>query len=273
MQETKTQVESVLTAPPSRAQKNLVAALAVFLALGIAFLVGPTEQSSAIRAANSTLLVVTPTGTGTGVLIHRRNPAGEGRIFLWTAAHVAGGSDAVARRIFRVGTQKAGFAEFPAVLIAKNEGPDLALYWIISPTDLASGVTFSRTVAQPGEHVFHIGNFLGDNFDNSITTGVISQVGVFPSQLPGWPWPLVDQTDATVVPGGSGGGVFNTSGEVVGIMVGRAGPGISVFVPTRVIWSWAKSAGLDWAVYGSSCPPDSALVSVATAPPELPEVP
>lgn len=252
--------------------------MAIFLALGIAFLVGDNHPESPVtRAANSTLLIVTPTGSGTGVVVHRTNPAGERRVFLWTAAHVAKGSDAVARRIFRVGTQKAGFAEFPAVLIGIDVTADLALYWVVSPPGLTSGATFSSTVAQPGESVFHIGNFYGDNFDNSLTTGIVSQVGVRPLRLPGWPWEIVDQTDAAGAPGCSGGGVFNTAGEVVGLMVGTGpslGIGISVFVPTRVIWGFAQSAGLDWAVYGNSCPPDAALVSVAVPPsPELPELP
>lgn len=267
MQETKTQVDfPVLKSSPSRAQKTLVYFLAIFLALGIAFLVSEPEQPPVLRAANATLLVVTPTGSGSGVVIHRTNPAGERRVFLWTAAHVAKGSDAVARRIFRFGTRKAGFAEFPAVLIGIDATSDLALYWIISPPDITSGATFSSTVAQPGEPIFHIGNFLGDNFDNSLTTGVVSQVGVRPLRLPGWPWVIVDQCDAAVARGGSGGGVFSAdSGEVVGIMVGGAGPGISVFVPTRVIWEYAQSAGLGWAVYGGSCPPDFALTYSAVS--------
>lgn len=266
MQETKTQVGlPVLTAPsPSRAQKTLVYFLAIFLALGIAFFVSENHpESPVLRAANSTLLVVTPTGSGSGVVVHRTNPAGERRMFLWTAAHVAQGRDAAARRIFRVGTQKAGFAEFPAVLISIDATADLALYWVPSPPELTRGAIFSTITAQPGDRVFHIGNFLGGNFDNSLTTGAVSQVGVFPSRLPGWPWALVDQTDAIVAPGGSGGGVFNASGEVVGLMVGALGPGVSVFVPTRVVLGYAKSAGLDWAVYGDRCPPDSALSSIA----------
>lgn len=272
MQETKTAAVLTAAPSPSRAQKILVATLAIFLALGIAFLVGPTEESRTTRAANSTLLVVTPTGSGTGIVVHRTNPAGERRVFLWTAAHVSQGRDVAARRIFRVDTQKAGFAEFPAVLLGIDATSDLALYWIISPPELTAGATFSTTTAQPGDSVFHIGNFRGDNFDNSLTTGVVSQVGVHPDELPGWPWAVVDQTDAAGAPGCSGGGVFNSSGEVVGIMVGAAGPGVSVFVPTRVIWGFAKTASLGWAVYGSACPPDSAFTSIAT-PPELPEVP
>lgn len=274
MQKEISQVDPSVLKPPSRALDVFVGTLAIFLALGIAFFVGEPAESPVTRAIHSTLLVVTPTGSGSGIVIHRTNPSGEPRVFLWTAAHVAEGSDAAARRIFRVGNQKAGFAEFPAVLIAIDADSDLALYRLISPPELSLSATFSTVPAQPGDSIFHVGNFLGDNFDNSLTVGVVSQVGVHPSGLPGWPWALVDQTDTAVAPGGSGGGIFNTAGEVVGIMVGAAGPGISVFVPTRAVFGFAQSAGLGWAVYGDSCPPDSALVSVAELPPvELPEVP
>lgn len=254
--------------------ETLVFFLAGILVLAVAFFVSEPRRVpvEVTRAMQSTLLVVAPTGSGSGVVVHRTNPAGEPRVFLWTAAHVAEGSDAAARRTFRVGTQKAGFSEFPAILLGIDETADLALYWIISPPELTTGAVFSDTVAQPGDQVFHIGNFLGDNFDNSLTAGVVSQIGVNPTQLLGWPWTIVDQTDAAVLPGGSGGGVFNSAGEVVGLMVGYVGPGVSIFVPTRAVLGFAQSAGLVWAVYGKHCPPDSALRSVAVLP-ELPESP
>lgn len=67
------------------------------------------------------------------------------------------------------------------------------------------------TVSQ-GESVLAIGN-PGDAMLFSVTKGIVSAVGRFPSAGPGT-WV---QTDASINPGNSGGPLLNSRGEVIGI--------------------------------------------------------
>jgi S1-C subfamily serine protease len=69
----------------------------------------------------------------------------------------------------------------------------------------------ASTVRQ-GENVLAIGN-PGDGMLFSVTKGIVSAVGQFPSAGPGT-W---IQTDAPINPGNSGGPLVNSRGEVVGI--------------------------------------------------------
>jgi polysaccharide pyruvyl transferase WcaK-like protein len=133
------------------------------------------------------------------------------------------------------------------------------------------------SVAIIGTPIFHVGNFLGPNFDNSISVGIVSQVNISPA-LQGWFWKITDQADLTVLPGGSGGGIFRAdSGEVIGLMVAGVSSGLAAFVPSRTILEFAESAGVDWAVRGEFCPSDKLLevraeLEEASLPPTLEEL-
>ena len=67
-------------------------------------------------------------------------------------------------------------------------------------------------LVQQGESVFAIGN-PGDAMLFSVTKGIVSAVGKFPSAGPGT-W---IQTDTPINPGNSGGPLLNSRGEVIGI--------------------------------------------------------
>ena len=66
---------------------------------------------------------------------------------------------------------------------------------------------------RPGEDVFAIGS-PGGAMPFSITRGIVSALGLFPSLGPG----IWIQTDAAINPGTSGGPLLNTPGEAVGII-------------------------------------------------------
>lgn len=70
----------------------------------------------------------------------------------------------------------------------------------------------ASSVVRQGETVFAVGN-PADAMEFSLTTGVVSAIGKFPSAGPGT-W---IQTDAPINPGNSGGPLINLAGEVVGI--------------------------------------------------------
>lgn len=218
------------------------------------------------HAKASTMLVCSQDGYGSGVVVERRSTNGR-RVFLWTAAHVVLPNPLAvqAKVLFHQpdGT-KAGEGVFDAMLLGVSETDDIALYWVNVPDGLVEDVRFAGIEPVPiGDPIFHIGNFLGPNLDLSLTVGIISQHSIHPN-LNGWFWILLDQMDLSVLPGGSGGGVFNADGKVIGLMVCGIGPtSITGFVPNRVIASWAAANGLSWAFDGEICPTDAVLFQCA----------
>lgn len=216
-------------------------------------------------AQSQTMLVTSTRSAGSGIVVIRTNPYGNPRIFLWTAAHVIGGEpfELTTHKIFRFEGHKAGQAIFTARVIGVTRDLDIALLWVNAPPDLGiTGIKFAEaSPLKVGTPVFHVGNFLGPAYDGSVSTGIISQIGVHPDVYPPdeWPWTLLDQTDCTVMPGSSGGAMFTHDGRVVGIVVAGEVPTVNFFVPNRVIARWAKAEGLEWAMYGDDCPSDAAL--------------
>lgn len=216
-------------------------------------------------AQKATVSVKAQTGEGSGVVIRRANRFGQTRLFVWTAAHVVDGADdctVVIRQVIRNEGHKVGTSDFKAkIILRSNENIDLALLWLDAPPEYFSFAEFDTQLLQVGSQLYHVGNFLGEKFDDSFSTGVLSQFGAHPGQ--GWPWGenFLDQMTTLIVPGSSGGPVFNSENDkLVGIAVGWAGiPGVSFFVPLRTIVPFANQTGFAWAVYGNYCPTDAEL--------------
>lgn len=208
------------------------------------------------RAQSATGLIVAPSGgSGSGVVVRRQD-----KLFIWTAAHVVDDCDTVTFRSYvRHSGSRVGHVEFSARVIARNNPLDVALLWLSAPPEYFQSAKFADELPlRVGQSVYHVGNFHGSEFDDSVSIGVISQIGVRPS-MPNWPWSeQLDQTTAFVVYGSSGGGIFRHSDNaLVGIIVGGPAPGVSdinLFVPVRNIVRWSHSEGLTWAVYGDYAP-------------------
>lgn len=204
-------------------------------------------------AQHQTVLIVAPTGQGTGIPVLRGT-----RVFVWTAAHVVEGHATVkVQSIIRHNYHRVGTTEFVGRVVSINKALDVALLYVDAPSRYFLAAEFDSLIPPPvGSAVYHVGNFLGADFDNSVSTGVISQHGAKPVNEDGWPWQITDQTTATVVPGSSGGPIFNAAnGKVIGILVGTIpGRGINFYVPIRALEVWADSAGLSWAVRGNFSP-------------------
>lgn len=222
-----------------------------------------------VSAQKATVSVKAKTGEGSGVVVQRENKFGRTRFFVWTAAHVVDDDDdysVVIRQIIRNEGHKVGTLDFKAKLILRSdENIDLALLWLDAPPGYFGAAEFSTSELRIGHPLYHVGNFFGETFDDSFSTGVLSQFGAHPGKE--WPWgdQFLDQMTTLIVPGSSGGPVFNAENDkLVGIAVGWAGlPGISFFVPLRTILPFAHQTGFDWAVYGNWCPTDTELRALA----------
>lgn len=218
------------------------------------------------RAQSASVLVVCPDkSTGTGVIVER-----SGKLFVWTAAHVVSDTDSVNLRSYiRHNDKQVGHVEFTGKVIARNDSLDVALLWLDAPVKFFDTREFMPVNEQlrVGQSVYHVGNFWGADFNDSVSVGIISQLGVRPNS-PHWPWAAqMHQTTTFVTYGSSGGAVFRHSDDkVIGIIVGSPAPGqsdVNLFVPVPDIFRWAQKEGLQWAVYGDYAPSDSLLEQAA----------
>ena len=162
----------------------------------------------------------TPThGLGSGFIV---SPDG----VILTNAHVVSNADEVTVKL----TDK---REFKAKVIGSDKQTDVAVLKID-----ADGLPVVRIgdvqKARVGEWVVAIGSPFG--FENSVTAGIISAKS---RSLPNEGYVPFLQTDVAVNPGNSGGPLFNTSGEVIGInsqIYSRSGgyQGLSFAIPIDV---------------------------------------
>jgi len=108
----------------------------------------------------------------------------------------------------------ADLAELPAHLVGGNAYLDLVLYRIgeTSRDHLHAVTPFASTAALAGDHVFTVGYPLG--WGPAVAYGRIGNPNTF---LPTADTRLL-QADLSACSGNSGGGLFNATGELVGIM-------------------------------------------------------
>jgi len=162
--------------------------------------------------------IVREAGTGTGIVLDK-----DGNIV--TNYHVIRGANEVSVT-FTDGTVLAG------TVGRTDEVNDLAVVQVSAPADLLLPATFADSSnVRPGDSVFAIGNPFG--FEFTVTSGIVSGIDrESPSEgAGGRPLQGMIQTDAAVNPGNSGGPLFNTDGEVIGINTAIENPsGESVFV-------------------------------------------
>lgn len=216
-------------------------------------------------------------GSGSGVVFTRDIKDGEKTKkvnFVWTAAHVLEGLRSIRTYIDSDGHVKKtvdfqdaeikkkiiedGRTIGQLVLDAKvikysdaKTGEDLALLMIRKADFVQDSLRFyvdNGGKGLPlGSQLFHVGSLLGEDGSNSMTTGIMSQVGRTVS-LNGGPKVLFDQTTVTAFPGSSGGGVFSTDGSYVGMLVRGAGETFNLIVPVRRMKKWAEKENLLWAM-------------------------
>ncbi len=195
----------------------------------------PAELSvrqQAARVKPSVVLVKTPSGTGSGVIVNERG-------HVVTNAHVIQGEKDLRLVIWSPredGTLARRTIE-DIEIEAVNNHLDLALLKL--PTD--EGQTYPWVPLEAwesievGQPVFAIGNPLG--LEQTTSQGVVSTTQRSFDGL------TYIQTDAAINPGNSGGPLFNVGGEVVGItnMGIRGGEALGFAIPTRYVKDFLRN--------------------------------
>ena len=200
---------------------------------------------------------------GSGTLYSR-----DGYTFVWTAGHVVDGlrrtrevidpssgtkrtlvefDDAKILTELREDGRTVGRVEMDARVIRysnADHGDDLALLQVRKKNFVQVSSVFytDEQIPDIGTDVYHVGSLLGQLGSNSMTKGIISQLGRVYENV------VYDQTTATAFPGSSGGGVYLEDGRYVGMIVRGAGEGFNLMVPVRRMSNWAKSANVEWAL-------------------------
>ena len=249
--------------------KAIVVLLSVIIAVEGALLLTPSssppsnQPDKVLLAKHVTQLsvtVMTPKGTGTGVLITRDAKQGKKMHFVLTAAHVVANvrtfvpsleaGKPVTKAVFgevrvSVTIRQEGHVirtmVYPARVIQYSNadtGRDLAVLQLPDAGLPDIDTAFDTQVPTVGEDLFHVGSMFG--LTESFTCGVVSQVG---RELYGR---LFDQVSMTIYPGSSGGGVFNADGKCIGIAVLLRAPGLGFIVPAREVMAWSAKAGCGW---------------------------
>ena len=212
------------------------------------------DISVTIKAGNS---------EGSGVAFTR-----DGVTFIWTAAHVVDGLRQTREVVDpKTGTKKT-IVEFGDPKIVKTliengrtvgrieidtevirysnfvHGHDLALLKVRKKGFITASTTFykEKEIPKLGTRLYHVGSLLGQQGSNSMTAGIMSQHGRLISKNE------YDQTTVTAFPGSSGGGVYLTNGQYIGMLVRGAGEGFNLIVPVRRMKIWAKQAQIEWAM-------------------------
>jgi S1-C subfamily serine protease len=205
---------------------------------------------------------------GSGVLITRKIE-GTSVTFVWTAAHVVDNLRNVRTVVDESGSsvkviefddaqivkelvesgRRVGEMKMDAKVIKYSDyehGHDLALLMVRARDYGKAGAQFylntEEEIIPIGTQLFHVGSLLGQMGANSMTSGIISQVGRVEGKVE------FDQTTVTAFPGSSGGGVYLTNGSYVGMLVRGAGENFNLIVPIRRMRKWAEENKLLWAL-------------------------
>ena len=138
-------------------------------------------------------------GAGSGVVI-----SSDG--YILTCAHVVSGASNI--------TVTIGDTDYPATVVGEDDTSDVAVLKI-DATDLTPATVGNSDSLAVGESVLAVGNPLGE-LGGTVTSGIVSalnrQVTVEDNDM------TLIQTDTSISPGNSGGGLFNANGELIGVV-------------------------------------------------------
>ena len=141
--------------------------------------------------------------------------------YIVTNYHVIEKSDKIIVRLLDDKT------EYPAKVVGADEKTDLALIKIKPKGKLKVAYMGDSDLLQVGEWVLAIGNQF--QLGQTATAGIVSAKSRrVPAKISG-PYDAFIQTDASINPGSSGGPLFNTKGQVVGINTAIFSPGRGQF--------------------------------------------
>lgn len=101
-----------------------------------------------------------------------------------------------------------------AEIVGFDELTDLAVLRVTEDVALPAVRMGDPAQVRAGDWAIVIGNPLGNQFADTVTVGIVSALG---RELPDSSIVKMIQTDAAINSGNSGGGMFNTKGELIGI--------------------------------------------------------
>lgn len=189
----------------------------------------PAEHAK--RIGEAVIKVSTPSGLGSGFVIH---PDG----YAITNAHVIQGETKIKATVFEEGELAFKRTTIDDVeIVAVNNHLDLALIKMEHPDGEAFETVYVQGAEQldVGEEVFAIGNPLG--LERSLSTGVVATTQRNFEGL------TFVQTTAEINPGNSGGPLFNSKGEVIGVinMGALFADGIGFGIPVRYLRDFVRN--------------------------------
>ncbi len=257
------------------------------LSLVLFLLAASASQAFAIdnlytKLQDVSVTVNTGSSEGSGVIITRELTTSPGKIetvnFVWTAGHVIDnlrsvrtiiGPDGSSKKIIEFkdakiikelteNGRKVGELTMTAKVIKYSDaedGEDLALLLVRKKHFIKTGAEFYKG-SDPvpiGTELYHVGSLLGQGGHNSMTRGILSQVGRV-LDLGAGDGVVFDQTTVTAFPGSSGGGIWlsersgDNAGQYVGMLVRGAGETFNLIVPVRRMRLWADTHHIQWAI-------------------------
>ena len=234
------------------------------------------DVSDHLQSVSVTIKAGSSQGSG---VIKTREINGKKVNFVWTAGHVVDGLR-VERNVVdpKTGTPRK-IVEFKDASIVKQlvengrrvgqiemdvevikfsdakDGHDLALLKVRKEGFIDETVEFnlSENIPRIGTRLYHVGSLLGIDGANSMTDGIVSQIG---RVYPGINKKIFDQTTCHAFPGSSGGGVYLQDGKYIGMLVRGAGESFNLIVPMRRLLEFAREAGIEWAIDSNIPVPD-----------------
>lgn len=192
-----------------------------------------TPNDLAKKIGEAVILVSTPSGLGSGFIIH---PDG----YAITNAHVIQGEQQLKATLFEQGEREFRRVVLDDVeILAVNNHTDLALIKIKRPENDPRPFKFvyvqGAEELESGQEVFAIGNPLG--LERSLSKGVVATTNRNFEGL------TFIQTTTQINPGNSGGPLFNLQGEVIGVtnMGIPAGEGLGFAIPARYVRDFLRN--------------------------------
>lgn len=221
-------IETVLRAEEDAAVEDLDEDALYRTATGLA---ESTPQELAKRIGEAVIKVSTPSGLGSGFILH---PDG----YAITNAHVIQGETRIKATVFHQTEREFRRLTIEDVeILAVNNHIDLALIKLTHP----DGEQFNNVYVQGaenldvGEDVFAIGNPLG--LERTLSRGVVA------TKQRNFEGMTYIQTTAQINPGNSGGPLFNLKGEVIGVtnMGIPGGEGLGFAIPSRYVRDFIRN--------------------------------
>ena len=255
--------------------------IVILLSLVLTTKVYSTDQKVVDLLQSVSVTVTSGTNSGSGVVITRKIKCGnkdEDVNFIFTAGHVVDNLRSV-RTIIEDGKEKK-IIEFKTPKITQNiiqngitigrldldtkvlkysdseHGIDLAVLIVLKRDWIKESAKFTLgdTIIPVGTNLIHVGSLLGQEGANSMTTGIMSQIGRI-LDVGSRQGILVDQISVGAFPGSSGGGIFTQDGTYIGMLTRGVQTTFVFMVPTRVINKYLEEKNLLWIIDPSKEPP------------------